>query len=280
MSKVKLGLAVVLLALITTFDFPGSTSAVGHDLPFREGEKLTFEIKWIFIPAGEVVFEVLPMENMNGVKRRHFSMTARTYPFIDAFYKVRDRIDAYTDAEMRHSVLYRKKQEGKSKRDITINFDWEKREAQYSNFGEKRAPIPLLPGSFDPLSVFYVFRNHDLRENTVIEEAVTDGKKCVLGTARVVKREKIKVATRTFDTYLVEPDLRHIGGVFKKTKNAKLQIWITTDNRRFPVKVKSKLKVGSFIAELVSIESSDPHIKQLKEALQPKKDTNIHEQKF
>ena len=88
------------------------------------------------------------------------------------------------------------------------------------------------------------------------------------------------MATRTFDTYLVEPDLRHIGGVFKKTKNAKLQIWITADNRRFPVKVKSKLKVGSFIAELVSIESSDPHIKQLNEALQPQKTTNTHGQEF
>ncbi len=275
-----MGLAIILFALMTTVGFLGSANADKHDFPFREGEKLTFEIKWIFIPAGEVVFEVLPMENMNGVKSRHFSMTARTYPYIDPFYKVRDHIDSYTDAEMTRSVLYRKKQAGKSKRDILISFDWEKQEAQYSNFGEKRNPIPLLPGCFDPLSVFYLFRLHDMKENTAIEAAVTDGKKCVLGKAKVVKREKIRVANKMFDTYLVEPDLRHIGGVFKKTKNAKLQIWITADKGRFPVKVKSELKVGSFIAELVSIESSDPEIKHLKEALELQKKPNTLKKKF
>ena len=132
------------------------------------------------------------MENMNGVKTRHFSMTARTYPFIDAFYKVRDRIDAYTDAEMKHSVFYRKKKDGQSKRDIIVNFDWEKKEAQYSNFGKKIAPISILPGSFDPLSIFYAFRVHHLKENTVLIKPVTDGKKCVVGKARVIKREKIR----------------------------------------------------------------------------------------
>jgi len=87
-------------------------------------------------------------------------MTTRTYPVIDLFYKVRDRIDAYTDAAMTHSILYKKRKEGKSKRNVVVNFDWAKPEAQYSNFGKKSNPIPIQPGSFDPLSVFYAFRLH------------------------------------------------------------------------------------------------------------------------
>ena len=86
---------------------------------------------------------------------------------------------------------------------------------------------------------------------------MTDGKKSVIGKARVIKREKITVPSGVYDTYLVEPDLEHIGGVFKKSKNAKLQIWVTADKRRIPVKVKSKVIVGSFIAELISIERTD-----------------------
>ena len=49
--------------------------------------------------------------------------------------------------------------------------------------------------------------------------------------------------------------MEHIGGVFKKSKGAKLQIWVTSDERRIPVKIKSKVSVGSFVAELVSYES-------------------------
>lgn len=99
------------------------------------------------------------------------------------------------------------------KRGVVVNFHWREKESQYSNFGEKIGPISILPGSFDPLSVFYAFRLQDLKEDLVIERAVTDGKKCVIGRAKVIKREKIKVINGIYDTYLVEPDLEHIGGV-------------------------------------------------------------------
>jgi hypothetical protein len=233
--------------------FPVAIHAGETHFPFSPGEKLNFQVRWAFIPAGEAVLEILPIATLNGVKSYHFVMTSKTYPYIDPFYKVRDRIDAYTDAKMTHSILYRKRKEGKSKRNVLVNFDWERQEVQYSNFGEKRKPVSILPGSFDPLSVFYAFRFHDLKVNLELETPVTDGKKCVLGKLRVVKREKIEVASGIYDTYLVEPDLKHIGGVFKKSKNAKLQIWVTADKRHMPVKIKSSVIVGSFVGELVSL---------------------------
>ena len=117
-----------------------------------------------------------------------------------------------------------------------------------------RRLISILPGSFDPLSVFYAFRIHELKDGLVINVPVTDGKKCVMGTAKVIKREKIIVASRAYDTYLVEPELKHIGGVFEKSKNAKLQIWVTADKLQIPVRIKSKVIVGSFVGDLISAE--------------------------
>jgi len=261
--EVQLVFKFIVMALVMILCFAENTKAVEKAFPFYPGEKLTFQVRWSFIPAGVAVIEVLPIETINGVKSYHFVMIAKTYPFIDLFYKVRDRIDSYTDIEMTNSILYKKQNEGKNKRNVIVNFNWEKQEALYSNFGKKRKPISILPGSFDPLSVFYAFRLHDLRENKETEIPVTDGKKCVLGKARVIKREKIKVASGTYDTYLVEPDLKHIGGVFKKSKGAKLEIWVTADTHRIPVKIKSKVIVGSFVAELISAEKigpTDPHL--------------------
>jgi len=219
---------------------------------------MTFQVRWAFIPAGEAVIELLREETMNGVRSLHFVYTARTTEFIDLFYKVRDRIESYTDSEMTHSILYKKRHQGRSKKDVVVNFDWERGLVQYSNFGEKIDPVPIMPGAFDPLSVFYAYRLHDLNKIKEIETPVTDGKKCIIGRARVIKREKINVASGSYDTYLVEPDLEHIGGVFKKSKNAKLQIWVTADDRRIPVMIKSKVKVGSFVAELISFEKGAP----------------------
>lgn len=56
----------------------------------------------------------------------------------------------------------------------------------------------------------------------------------------------------TYDTYLIEPEIKQLDGVFEKSKNAKIQVWVTADNRRMPVKIKSEVVVGSFVGELVS----------------------------
>lgn len=244
---------LVIIALAT------HTEASERAYPFSPGEKLTFQVKWSFIPAGEGILEILPMERVNGIRSYHFVMTTRTYPVIDLFYKVRDRIDAYTDAAMAHSILYKKRKEGKSKRNVVVNFDWGKQEAQYSNFGKKSNPIPIKPGSFDPLSVFYALRLHALKENMEIQAPVTDGKRCVMGKVNIIRRETVKVASGTYDTFLAEPELRHIRGVFKKSKNAKLQIWVSADHRRIPVRIRSKVSVGSFVADLISAEHLGPY---------------------
>jgi hypothetical protein len=263
----KLGLALVLVALLTTFALSGITNATKNKFPFSPGEKLTYQVRWAFIPAGEAVLEIYPIETMNGRKVYHFVLTARTFAVVDLIYKVRDRIDAYADEKLSHSVLYKETKEGQRKRRVVVNFNWEKGEAQRSNFGEKREPVPIKPGTFDPLSVYYALRMHDLKENMEVEKPLTDGKKWILGRAKVVKREKITVISGTYDTYLVEPNLEHIGGVFKKSKDAKLQIWVTADDRRIPVKIKSKVAVGSFVGELLSIENGPTNSKTGEESL-------------
>ena len=247
----------VLFLLI--FGFTQGIEAAETGLPFHPGERLTFQVKWGVIPAGEAVLEVGPFEVINGIKSCHFVMTARTYPYVDLIYRVRDRIDAYTDVPMTHSILYKNEKRGTRKRQVVVSFDWVNGRAQYASSGKKKRPISILPGSFDPLSVFYAFRAQNLEPGQELQTPVTDGKKCVMGRARVIKRETITVESGTYDTFLVEPDLKDIGGVFKKSKNAKLEIWVSADIRRIPIKIKSKVIVGSFVGELISAKSTRPH---------------------
>jgi len=221
-------------------------------VPFRPGEQLNFAVYWSFIPAGEAVLEVLPSEVRDGVECFHFRATARTLDYIDLFYMVRDRLDAYTDNAVNRSVLFQQIQEGKHKRNVVVDFDWQKNEACYANFGEKRAPVPISPGSLDPLSVFYAFRLRELEVGGEMSCPVTDGKKAVMGRAKVLRRETIQCGGKEYDTFLVEPEMKEVGGVFEKDSRAKLHIWVTADQDRIPVRVKSGVKVGSFVAELTS----------------------------
>jgi hypothetical protein len=182
-------------------------------------------------------------------------MTAKTNHFVDVFYKVRNRIDAYANIDMSHSLLYYKQQrEGKTQRDIIVKFDWSKGEAEYSNFGKKEKPISIATGSFDPLSLFYSFRSSDLNEETAIEAPVTNGKECVISRLKVIGKEEIILNQRTYDTYLVQPELGEISGVFEKSKKARLKIWVTADKLRMPIKIWGKMSFGSCVAELIEVE--------------------------
>ena len=251
--------AVAVWAAIWLFSAGAAWSA---DAPFLSqafvpGERLTFILKWTVIPAGEAVLEVLPQEHMAGIDAHHFVLTARSNAFVDAFYMVRDRIDAWADSAMRQSLLYRKKQhEGRTRRDITVSFDWEDMTVQYTNADEVREPVSISAGTFDPLSIFFWSRSANLVVGGRIQRPVTDGKKHVMGVADVVRRETVTVSAGTFDTFLIEPDLTHVGGVFEKSPDAKIQLWVSADYRRLPVKLKSKVIVGSFSGELVSVTGS------------------------
>ncbi len=249
-SAVHRGLiCLMLLALLA------APAGAAEELPFSPGEKLTFQLRWGVIPAGEATLEVHPPEVIEGKIAHHFVLTARTNSFIDVFYKVRQRIDAYSDLGLNRSLLYKEVHTvSHRKRDARIVFDWENMEARYINFGEVKKQVALDPGAFDPLSVFYYARLFDPGRHPVLERPVTDGEKCVVGRATVVGRDRIRVQGKPYDTFLIEPELKQVGGVFEKSKDAKIQIWLTADDRRIPVRLRSKVVIGSFTGDLVSVE--------------------------
>jgi hypothetical protein len=251
--KELLTTAMVVL-LIFCFSVRRNATADEKELPYLPGEKLTYEIKWGLITAAEAVLEVDSSKTIEGVQSLHFKLTVKTSPFVDLFYKVRDRLESFVDAEMTHSVLYKKETQGHSHKRVRVDFDWTQNEAQYSNHGKKRLPTPIQPGSFDPLGVIYAFRTFDLREGKNFEGPVTDGKKCVMGRAKVLSKEKIEVGGREIDAYHVKPDLQHIAGIFEKSEDSDIDLWFSTDPAHIPLRVRSRVVIGSFSGELVSAE--------------------------
>ena len=232
-----------------------SVGAAEINHPFQPGEKMHFVLKYGAIPAGEATLEVHDFDEINGVPAYHFVVTARSNSFVDIFFKVRDRIDSYADKEMQHSLYYKKDQkEGKTRRNIKVDFDWQKHESTYVNFDSDPRVISLMPRTFDPLSIFYYSRLLDLQEMKEFEHPVTDGKKNMMGILRIIGEETVSVPAGTFETLVLEPDLQNVEGVFSKKQRAKIKLWVTNDERRLLVQMKSKVIVGSFVAELVAVE--------------------------
>jgi len=245
---------VVVLAIVSgSLDSSAGMPGLDKKVAFSPGERFVYRGRWGVLRAGEVTLEVLPKETINGLETYHFTMITKTNDVVDLLYKIRERQDSYIDANITHSILYKKKTESKHPRDIIVNFNWAKREATYANFGEKTAPIHILPGTFDPLALFFILRLQDFRENSVIEIPVTDGNMNIGVKATVAKRETITVEEKSYDTFAVTPDMERLENVVKKSDDPQLKIWFTADDKKIPVRIQSKVGIVSFIFELVSV---------------------------
>lgn len=247
-----LTLAVTVLFFMSPFPAAGETKA-REKFPFVPGEKLIYQGRWGAIPAGEIILEVLAKVNLNGKEAYHFTMITKTNAVIDLIYKVRERQDSYVDADMTRSLLYKKRTESKHARDVVITFDWDKMLATRSNFGKKDAPVHVLPGSFDPLALFYALRLQDIKENSVLEIPVTDGNRNIATKARVAKGGKIMIGDKSYETLEVIPDMARLEEAAKQKDEPQLKIWFTADGNKIPVKIQMQKGVISFVFELVSM---------------------------
>jgi hypothetical protein len=252
-SEKPLILALILILFLHSSSISVSAKVIVRKIPFYPGEELTYDGKWGPIPAGEVTLEVLPKETINGVEAYHFAMSTKTNAAVDLLYKIRERQDSFVDVNMTHSILYKKRTASKHPRDIIVNFDWDKLEATHTNFGEKSPPIRILPGSFDPLALLFILRLQDLKENSVIEIPVTDGHMNIDVKATVSKRDTIAIQGKGYPAFEVTPDMEKLDNVIKKSENPQLTIWYTADEKKIPLRIRSKVGIVSFVFELTSI---------------------------
>jgi hypothetical protein len=71
---------------------------------------------------------------------------------------------------------------------------------------------------------------------------------------RVLRRETVEVPAGEFSTIVVQPIIK-TRGIFSEGGEA--EVFITEDERRIPVKVKSKLVVGSVTLELTEYATGE-----------------------
>jgi hypothetical protein len=248
---------ILLPVMFLAFTFVSVADKVppGRGIPFHPGEKLTYRGTWGIIPAGELTLEVLPKEIINGIEAYHFVMITKTSKVVDLVYKIRERQDSYADAGVTHSIFYKKKTESQHPRDENIHFNWEKMESTYTNFGQKKPPMHILPGTFDPLALFYALRLKDLKENSMITIPVTDGNNVSIEVmVNTGKRDVTEIEGKMYDTIEVTPNMEmmtKLDKVVKKSDHPQLRVWVTADERKIPIKIRTRIGIISFDFDLV-----------------------------
>lgn len=217
---------------------------------FKVGEKLTFDVKYGFVKAGVAVMNIPRVKRTAGRNTYQVTFEVNSVPSFDWVYKVRDRYETYLDVDGLFPWRFEQHiREGKFSRDFSAFFDHRRLKAKTS---EGEYAIPKYVN--DIVSAFYYARVMDFSKMKIgqtirlfnfYKDRVYDL------DIRYLGKEKITVPAGTFNCFILEPIIIE-GGLFKTEGN--IIIYLTDDDLKIPVKVKTKIIIGSIDADLTAYE--------------------------
>ena len=215
-------------------------------------ERLAFDVKWAGMVVGHARIETLPTTDPDLLVLR---TTATANKTIQSLYPVLDTIESFFDASTGLPVEFRKRQlEGAYRADFRIGFDRGRSLARVSG-SVKGKPRPdtvltLSGGEHDLLSAFFWVRRNPLVVGKSLWFPMVDNRKRFASVELAcLRRETIETSRGMATTLLIEPRI-HGDALF--ASKGKLFIWVTDDSMHVPLRMRSKIKLGTIEAELVS----------------------------
>ncbi len=207
---------------------------------------MKYSAEFNLIPVGHAELYVSGIEQINGNDAYHVSFSARTTGLISRLFKIRDQIDIWMDKEEFFTHRLKKNiNEGSYKKSVDVIFDYNKSVARTAT---KEIEIDFK--ARDPFSMFYYLRTIPLKEKEVMSFSSYEGRKIVHYNLQMTGKAVIRSPAGTFTCKVVRP-FREGKNLFKNSGD--MQIWLSDDEKRLPVKIHIKMKFGSMILLLKKV---------------------------
>lgn len=225
---------------------PEGTFRTVDNRAFMVGERLVYDLSYGVIRAGEGEMSIPEVTQINGRDVYRVRLTARSVSPFSWVYRVEDLWETHIDRKGIFPWKFMERiREGGYTRNTDVEFD-QVNNIAITNDGEYAVPSYV----HDMVSAFYFVRTVDFstmkpgdrislqnfhRDSTYTLDVVFHG------------REEIRVRTGTFRTLVIEPLIKE-GGLFQH--EGAIHIWLTDDNLRVPVRMRTRIPLGSITAEL------------------------------
>jgi len=214
--------------------------------PFQIGERLTYNVSYTGITAGQASLEVVNDTVVNNYHQLHIRFKARTTFPVSSIYTINDQVDTWLDSK----YLYTKKltkniREGNYKNDSHTIIDYDQSIAITN--GDTVIIDQFLRDSY---SLFYFLRTIPLIIGETIDFTAFDGKIITPFQVITKTKETINTMAGTFPCLVVKPFRE--GTTLLKNKGD-MMIWFSDDKIRLPIQIRIKLKYGSMLLKLKDI---------------------------
>lgn len=214
---------------------------------------MEYSVRYGVVPAGTLEIRIEELDTVAGRPAYHFIFTAESNKAISYVYDINSVEESWFDAREFYSLRYKRRStENDRTRFKEYAFDHD-RNLRIEPDGDAE---PTSPRAVDQVAMFYYVRLLPLEPGSKFvlrNQADPDDNPL---TVTVVKKERIKVPAGSYDTYVLDLDVKTDGGLFKK--GGENRIWVTADALHVPVRISSKIGLGSFQAELVDYARGAP----------------------
>ena len=213
---------------------------VATKVPFRVGEKMTYQAKVNFINAGSATMSVEGIEPVRGRPTYHTVFDVRGKLLL---FHVNDHYESWFDTASLVSLHHTQHiDETKNQADRTYDFYPDRKVYVRNGVENPSVPDPLDEGSF-----IYFMRSVPLEVGKTYEfnrYYHVDRNPVVI---QVERKERIKVPAGEFDAIVVKPIIKS-KGLF--SENGEAEVWFSDDSTRTLLRLKSKLPFGTLYLEL------------------------------
>ncbi|MDX8381058.1 MAG: DUF3108 domain-containing protein [Ghiorsea sp.] len=225
---------------------PGHQGFASTDcFPFI-GEHYRYDVGWEFVNAGSAEINI-SKQGVNGYKVHNF---ARTNGFIDIFKRVRDTIiseGVCLDGKMQSTVFETDQLERKYTAKKRIDYLYKDNKVKYTKNGDV-SMFDVPKGHLNVIDAFYLTRLHPPTKDKPVQIPIFDSGKKYDVVVKLLKKQKITgLHGKRVECLVIQPELK-TEGVF--TSVGVIKIWLTNDERRIPLKITAKIKIGRIVVRL------------------------------
>jgi hypothetical protein len=221
---------------------------------FHPGEILTYDVSWSsMFSAGTVTMTVETEKLPDEREVLKFVVQGRTQGLVDKVFPVNDAVQSVFDPLLMQSLSYSLRESfGRKKRLRAMEFDHANKIAVCRLNEDPPETLTIPDPVQDGLSLLYFLRTKkDLVIGRHMDIDVVDSGKNWTIEVSILAREKMATPAGEFDTIKIKTHPKYKGVFMNK---GEVFLWLTDDDRKIPVLMKSTLSVGSFVFELTDMK--------------------------
>jgi hypothetical protein len=233
-------------------DTAGTTTRVPASrmiVPFATGERADYQVKYGPFSVGRGTMDVVGLDTIRGREAWHIYFRVRGG--VPGF-RVDDRMESWIESSTLASLRFRQEMsEGSHERERNFEIFPERKEY----VEDAKPPQPSVDMPLDDGSFMYFVRTIPLEvgKEYSFDRYFRPDRNPV--RIQVLRKERIKVPAGEFETIVVRPIIK-ARGVF--SENGRAEVWLTDDDRRIMVQMKSHMKLGSLSLYLRSYTPGKP----------------------